>query len=64
MRLISVTRENAGSKVFVNVDKICAIYPYYGKEDITVIQFAGNYNYLTVAESPEEIVDMIKRSEG
>lgn len=63
MRLISVTRKNDGSKVFVNAEQVCAIYPYYGKEGVTVIQFAENNNYVLATESPNDIADMMQEGE-
>lgn len=61
MKLIVVTRNGDGKKMYVNVDMVCAVYPYYKKENLSVIQFAGSEeNYLVATESVEIIVDMMK----
>ena len=59
MKLIIVTRQIDGKKMYVNPEQICAVYPYYKRES-TVIQFAGTEeNFLDVKESPKSIVSMI-----
>ena len=60
MRLIIVTRAIDGVKIYVNPEKVCAVYPYY-KRDSTVIQFAGaEENYLEVLESADSIANMME----
>lgn len=60
MRLIIVTRQIDGAKMYVNPEKICAVYPYY-KKDSTVIQFAGaEENYLEVLESVDSVANMME----
>lgn len=62
MKLIVVTRNGDGKKMYVNADMVCAVYPYYKKENLSVIQFSGaEENYLVATESVEIIVDMMKR---
>lgn len=64
MRLIVVTREADGKKIYVNPEQVCAVYPYFKQEDKTVIQFSGEEkNYLEVLESAESIANMIMRGE-
>lgn len=64
MRLIVVTREADGKKIYVNPEQVCAVYPYYKQEDKTVIQFAGaEGNYLEVLESAESIAHMMMEGE-
>ncbi len=63
MKLIIVTRQIDGEKMYVNPEQICAIYPYHKKES-TVIQFSGTKEkYLDVKESPESIACMIANIE-
>lgn len=60
MRLIVVTRESDGKKVYVNPEQVCAVYPYFKQEDKTVIQFSGaENNYFVALESAESIANMI-----
>lgn len=48
-------------KMYVNPEQICAVYPYYKREDKTVIQFAGaEENYLEVLESADSIANMME----
>lgn len=64
MRLIVVTREADGKKIYANPEQVCAVYPYYKQEDITVIQFCGEEeNHLEVLESVESIANMIMKGE-
>lgn len=64
MRLIVVTREADGKKIYVNPEQVCAVYPYYKQEDKTVIQFSGaEENYLEVLESADSIANMIMKGE-
>ena len=61
MKLIVVTRDVDGEKMYVNADMVCAVYPYYKKENLSVIQFAGaEENYVTVTESVETIANMME----
>ena len=61
MRLIIVTRAYDGAKVYVNPEKVCAVYPYYTKSSSTVIQFEGAVeNYLEVVESVDSIANMME----
>ena len=61
MRLIVVTREADGQKIYVNPEQVCAVYPYYKQDDKTVVQFAGaEGNYLEVLESVESVANMIE----
>ena len=60
MRLIIVTREIDGVKMYVNPEKVCAVYQHY-KKDSTVIQFAGaEENYLEVLESADSVANMME----
>lgn len=60
MRTIIVTRVSDHKKMYLNPSLICAVYPLYRKEDITVIQFVGEEeNYLTVMESPATVASMM-----
>ena len=60
MRLITLTRKIDGAKVYVNPEKICAVYPYY-KKDSTVIQLAGdNDNFIEVLESVDSIATVLQ----
>lgn len=60
MRLTIATRAIDGAKVYVNPEKVCAVYPYY-KRDTTVIQLAGaEENYLVVVESADSIANMME----
>ncbi len=62
MRLIVVTREADGKKIYVNPEQVCAVYPHYKLGVKTVIQFSGaEENYLEVLESAESIANMIMR---
>ncbi len=46
--------------MYLNPSLICAVYPYYRREDVTVIQFVGaEGNYLTVMESPTTVASMM-----
>lgn len=64
MRLIVVTRHADGKKIYVNPELVCAVYPYYKREDKTVIQLSGaEENYLEVLESAESIANMIMGGE-
>lgn len=58
MRTIIVTSEIDHKKMYLNPSLICAVYPYCGKEDVTVIQFLGS-EYLTVIESPATVASMM-----
>ena len=63
MKLIIVTRNIDGKKMYVNADMISAVYPYY-KKDTSIIQFAGSEeNYVEVKESVETIANMMERKE-
>ena len=60
MKMISVSRMVDGAKVYVNPDNICAVYPRFDNNEITVIQFSGNdENYLEVIESVDSVACMI-----
>lgn len=61
MRLIVVTRHADGKKIYVNPEQVCAVYPYFKREDITVIQFSGtDENYLEVLESADSVACMME----
>ena len=59
MRLITLTRKIDGAKIYVNPEQICAVFPYY-KKDTTVIQFAGDENYVEVLESVDSIATVLQ----
>ena len=60
MRLIIVTRSIDRAKMYVNPEKVCAVYQYF-KKDTTIIQFAGaEENYLEVLESADSVANMME----
>ena len=62
MKWIVITRYFDGEKIYVNVSQICAVYRKYGNKKVTIIDFVGDCeNYLEVLESPEAIMNLIKR---
>lgn len=58
MKFIKLTNVNDNSAVWVNVNKICIIHKYYGRET-TVIEFGGDSNYCEVLESVDKIIELI-----
>lgn len=65
MRTIVVTRECDHQKIYLNPSLICAVYPHYRKEDVTIIQFAGaDENYLKVMESSATVASMMDEELG
>ena len=62
MKFIILTRPNDGEKVYCNVDNISTFYRNYGDKNKTVVQFVrGEDCYINVLESPESIINLIKR---
>lgn len=41
MKLIVVTRNGDGKKMYVNADMVCAVYPYYKKKICPSYSFLG-----------------------
>ncbi len=61
MRLIIVSRNIDGAKVYVNPENICAVYPRCDNKELTIIQFPGNdENYLEVIESADSVASMME----
>lgn len=61
MRVIIVSRRVDGAKIYVNPENICAVYPHFGNEEVTVIQFPGSEeNYLEVIESTDSVASMME----
>ena len=63
MKWIVVTRISDGEKIYVNANRICAIYRKYNSENATIIDFGEDFDYLEVLESPESIMNLIKAEE-
>lgn len=63
MKLIIVTRQTDGTKMYVNPEQICAVYQHYRFPD-TVIQFSGSDgdNIIHVVESVDTVANMIEHS--
>ncbi len=62
MKWIIATKIAGGEKTYINASQICAVYRKYNNKNITIIDFVGDYeNYLEVLESPETIINLIKR---
>lgn len=65
MKLITVTREIDGTKVYVNPDYVCAVFQHYHFPNTTVIQFPGNVeNDMHVIESVDTVANMIEKRIG
>ena len=61
MKMIIVSRMVDKAKVYVNPENICAVYPRFDNEEITVIQFPGSdENYLEIIESVDSVACMIE----
>lgn len=62
MKWIVATKIAGGGKTYVNASQICAVYRKYNNKNVTIIDFVGDCeNYLEVLESPETIINLIKR---
>lgn len=60
MRLIIVTRQIDGKRMYINADQVCAVFPDYRDKSKTVIQFpGGEENYLLVSESVDSVANML-----
>lgn len=65
MKLIIVTRQSDGTKVYVNPEQICAVFKHYRFPDTTVILFPGSdENYVHIVESVDTVANMIENSSG
>lgn len=62
MKLVMVTRQADGKKIYINPRNVCAVYPHYQNGN-TVIQFSCEENFMEVLESMETVAAMIERSE-
>jgi hypothetical protein len=62
MKWIVATRSADGEKLYVNVSLIFTVYRKYNDKNVTIIDSVGDCeNYLEVLESPEAIMNLIKR---
>ncbi len=62
MKLIDVTRQNDGKKIYINPRNVCAVYS--NQDGSTIIQFQRENCYWEVLESVETVAAMIERSEN
>jgi uncharacterized protein YlzI (FlbEa/FlbD family) len=63
MKLIIVTRQIDGTKVYVNPEHICAVFKHYQFPNRTIIQFPGSdENNIHVLESVDTVANMIENS--
>ncbi len=61
MRFEILSRKIDGRKIYINPEKVCAIYPKYKEDGTTIVQFAGSdENYLEVIESVDSVASMME----
>ena len=59
MRLVPLTREVDGLKVYINPESICRIAPYHDYvKNTTVLSFTDRSNWLEVQEDVETVVKL------
>lgn len=63
MKFIVLTSNRTGEKIYINLDKIVAVYKH-AVDKYTVVQMVGDYNCgFAVKESVEKVTDILAKEE-